>query len=399
MKLHEKNIISELEAANLKLRQEILEHQKIEHSLKKSEEKYRSLVESTDDSVYMVDWDCNYLYVNPKHMARLGIGDYRGRGYWDCHFSTETDIFKKSVRRVYETGKPEQYEHEYRGKWFMRSLSPLKEPETKKVVAVTVLSSDITVRKKVEEIRNENERLIIANRSKSEFIANMSHELRTPLNSIIGFSELLKQKMRGELNKKQERYVENVLNSSRFLLNLINDILDISKVEAGKIELIIERVSVPIVISETLTLLKERASQNKVELVKELDPELDFIEADKQRVKQILFNLLNNAIKFSKTEGGIVKVISKKEGNTAMISICDTGIGLREEDLGKLFKEFEQISPEITRKYGGTGLGLAISKKLVELHGGNIIVESEYGEGSTFTFTLPLVSKVQEKKE
>jgi PAS domain S-box-containing protein len=393
MKLHEKNVISELEAANLKLRQEILEHEKIEHSLKKSEEKYRSLVESTDDSIYMVDWDCNYLYVNPKHMARLGIGDYRGRGYGDCHFSTDTDIFKKSVHRVYETGKPEQYEHEYRGKWFMRSHSPLKDPETKKVVAVTVLSTDITIRKKAEEIRNENERLVFANRSKSEFIANMSHELRTPLNSIIGFSELLKKKIRGELNKKQERYVENVLNSSKFLLNLINDILDLSKVESGKIELIIERVSVPVVISETLTLLKERASHNKVVLVKELDPELDFIEADKQRVKQVLFNLLNNAIKFSKTEGGTVKVISKKKGSTAVISVCDTGIGIREEDLGKLFEEFEQINPDITRKYGGTGLGLAISKKLAELHGGIITVESRYGVGSTFTFSLPIEVK------
>lgn len=393
MALREKNQLSDFEAANQGLRQEILECKKIEQELRKSEEKYRSFVESTDDSIYMVDWDCNYLYVNPKHMARLGIGNYHGRGYGDCHFSTETDIFKQIVRRVYETGKAEQQEHEYRGKWFLRSISPLKDPEIKNVVAVTVLSTDITARKKAEEIRIENERLLISNRSKSEFIANMSHELRTPLNSIIGFSELLNKKIGGELSKKQERYVENVLNSSKFLLNLINDILDLSKVEAGKIELIIERVSVPVVISETLTLLKERAAQNKVTLVKELDPELDFIEADKQRVKQILFNLINNAIKFSKTEGGTVKVISKNGMGTAVISVSDTGIGIREEDLGKLFKEFEQINPEITRKYGGTGLGLAISKKLTELHGGTITVESKYGEGTTFTFKLPIEAR------
>jgi len=370
-----------------------LECKKIEQDLKKSEEKYRSFVESTDDSIYIVDWDCNYIYVNPKHMARLGIGNYQGREYGDCHFSTETEFFKQNIHRVYETGKTEQHEHEYRGKWFLRSLSPLKDPETKKVMAVTVLSTDITARKKAEEICNENERLVISNRSKSEFIANMSHELRTPLNSIIGFSELMKKKIGGELTNKQERYVENVLTSSKFLLNLINDILDLSKVEAGKIELIIERVSIPVVISETLTLLKERASQNKVELVKELDPELDFIEADKQRMKQILFNLINNAIKFSKTDGGTVKVISKKAGGTAVISVCDTGIGIREEDMEKLFREFEQINPEITRKYGGTGLGLAISKKLTELHGGTILVESRYGEGTTFKFTLPIQAR------
>ena len=163
--------------------------------------------------------------------------------------------------------------------------------------------------------------------------------------------------------------------------------------EAGKIELIIERISVPIVISETLILLKERASQNNVVLVTELDPELNFIHADKQRVKQILFNLINNAIKFSKTEGGTVKVTSKKEMGTAAISVSDNGIGIREEDLGKLFKEFEQINPEITRRYGGTGLGLAISKKLTELHGGTMMVESRYGEGTTFTFTLPIEGK------
>jgi PAS domain S-box-containing protein len=144
MALREKNEHYELEVANQKLRQEILGCKKIEHDLKKSEEKYRSFVESTDDSIYMVDWDCNYLYVNPKHMSRLGIENYHGRGYGDCHFSTETDIFKQSVHRVYETGKTEQNEHEYRGKWFLRSLSPIKDPVTKKVVAVTVLSTDIT---------------------------------------------------------------------------------------------------------------------------------------------------------------------------------------------------------------------------------------------------------------
>ncbi len=381
---------SELEAANLKIRKEIREHEKIEERLKKSEEKYRSFVESTEDSIYMVDQDCNYLYVNPKHLARLGIGNYHGRGYGDCHFATDTDIFRQSVRRVYETGKTEQHEHEYRGKWFMRSLSPIKDPETKIVMAVTVQSADITIRKKADNIRIENERLAFSNKAKSEFLANMSHELRTPLNSIIGFSELLKQQTAGELNKKQDRYVENVINSSKFLLNLINDILDLSKVEAGKIELIIEKVSIPIVISETITLLKERAKKNNVILKKELDHELDFIDADKQRVKQILFNLLNNAIKFSKKEGGTVCINAKKEGETAIISVSDTGIGIREEDIGKLFREFAQVNPDISKNYGGTGLGLAISKKLVELHGGNITVESRFGKGTTFTFTLPI---------
>jgi len=381
---------SEFELENRKLRQKISEHEKIEERLRNSEEKYRSFLESTEDSIYMVDRDCNYLYVNPKHLSRLGVGNYNGRGYGDCHISTQTDAFKQSVHHVYETGKPEQHEYQYRGRWFMRSLSPLKDPVTKIVGAAIVISTDITLRKKSEEIHIENERLAFANKAKSEFLANMSHELRTPLNSIIGFTELMRQKMAGDLNVKQERYVENVLNSSKFLLNLINDILDLSKVEAGKIELIIERMSVPVVISETMTLLKERASKNNVTLKKELDPELDFIDADKQRIKQILFNLLNNAIKFSKTEGGTVCVRTKMDGASARISVSDTGIGIKEEDMDRLFQTFEQLDSGITKNYGGTGLGLAISKKLVELQGGTIAVESRYGEGSTFTFTLPI---------
>lgn len=382
----------ELKAVNLKLRQEIKEHEKVEERLKKSEEKYRSFLESAEDSIYMVDRDCNYLYVNSKHLARLGVANYYGRIYGDCHPAADTEFFRQCVQRVYETGKSEQHEHEFREKWFMRSLSPIKDPETKMVVAITVLSTDITLLKKAEEIRIENERLAFANRAKSEFLASMSHELRTPLNSIMGFSELLKQQTAGKLNEKQNRYVENVLNSSNFLLNLINDILDLSKIEAGKIELIVERMSVPIVIDETLLLLKERASKNKVMLRKEIDPGLEFINADKQRIKQILFNLLSNAIKFSKTEGGTVSVKAKKEGDDLIISVSDTGIGIKKEDIGKLFKEFEQVNSDITRNYGGTGLGLAISKKLVELHGGRIWVESRYGEGSTFTFYLPLLS-------
>ena len=379
-----------LEAENRKLRQEIREHEKIEERLNKSEEKYRSFLESSEDSIYMVDRNGKYQYMNPKHLERLGIGNFYGKGYGDCHQASDTDFFMESVQRVYETGKPEQHEHEYMGKWFLRSLSPVNDHLTKLVTSVIVISADITIRKQAEEIHNENERLAYANKAKSEFLANMSHELRTPLNSIIGFTELLRQKIAGDINVKQERYLENVLNSSKFLLNLINDILDLSKVEAGKIELIIEKISVPLVICETISLLKERASKNKVVMKKELDPELDFIEADKQRIKQILFNLINNAIKFSKTEGGTICVRTKREGNNAKISVSDTGIGIRGEDLVKLFKEFEQVNADITRNYGGTGLGLAISKKLVELHGGRIWVESMYGEGSTFAFTLPI---------
>ena len=253
---------------------------------------------------------------------------------------------------------------------------------------------DITEQKKAEQIRIENESLALASKAKSEFLANMSHELRTPLNSIIGFSELMK--MNTTLNEKQEHYLENVITSSQFLLKLINDILDLSKVEAGKIELVFEKMSVPATIEDTFILIKEKAANRNVVLKKEFDPQLDIIEADQQRFKQIFYNLLSNAMKFSKPEGGIITITAKKEGDTAKFSVSDTGIGIREEDLGKLFSTFEQLDSGISKKYGGSGLGLAIAKKLVELHGGTITAESRYGEGSTFSFTLPIEANKKE---
>jgi signal transduction histidine kinase len=221
----------------------------------------------------------------------------------------------------------------------------------------------------------------------------MSHELRTPLNSILGFSELLLQKSAGDINEKQTHYLENVLTSGKFLLNIINDILDISKVEAGKMELVINKMPVTQVINDTVNLIKEKAMNNKVILKTEFDPDLDFIEADKQRFKQVLFNLLSNSIKFSKNGGGTVTIRTGKDGGMAKFSVRDTGIGIKKDDMVWLFQEFEQLDSGYTKNYGGTGLGLAISKKLVELHGGKIYAESEYGKGSTFTFTLPIKAK------
>lgn len=380
----------ELQTANKKLVDEMNERKKADENLRNSEEKYRSLVESTDDFIYMVDRDCNYLFINSKHLKKLGITNYMGRNYRDFHSVNETNRFTQSVSHVFEKGFPEQHEYEYEGVWRSQTLSPSKDPKTGTVTAVTIISTDITSRKRIEKIRIENERLAFANRAKSEFLANMSHELRTPLNSIIGFSELMKYKKAGELNEKQDHYIDNVITSSKFLLTLINDILDLSKVEAGKLELVLEKFSVPETLDEILILIMERAKKHNVEIKKDFDRQLDFIDADKQRFKQILFNLLNNAVKFNKKEGGTVTITTKKEGGTARFSISDTGIGIREEDIERLFNTFEQIDSGITRNYGGTGLGLAISKGLVELHGGKIYAESEYGVGTTFTFSLPI---------
>ena len=252
---------------------------------------------------------------------------------------------------------------------------------------------DITDRKKLEELRSENERLIFANKTRSEFLAIMSHELRTPLTSVIGYSLILQGRTQGKLNKKQMLFVDNILKSSKHLLTLINNILDMAKMEAGKLEMAIEEISVPDTVNEILNLIKENAAEHNIILKKEFDPEMKAIKADRRAVKQIFFNLLGNAIKFSKHEGGIVTVSVKREGDMVKISVSDTGIGIKGEDMPRLFQEFEQLDSGISRKYEGTGLGLAITKHLVELHGGKIWVESISGKGSKFTFLLPIAGK------
>jgi PAS domain S-box-containing protein len=367
------------------------ELKKSSEKFKNSEEKYRSLVESSDDSIYMVDRDCRYLFVNNKHIQRLGIKDYSGRKYNEFHSDNESKRFSECIEHVFETKASEQHDYEYDNNWFNQTLSPVKNPETGKVTAVTVVSTNITLRKRAEEVRLENERLAYSNKAKSEFLANMSHELRTPLNAIIGFSELLRKKGKGTLNEKMEHYVDIVITSSKFLLDLINDILDLSKVEAGKIELVYEKMQIHESLDETLLLIKEKAETHNILIKKEFDTELSFIDADKQRFKQVIFNLLSNALKFSKKEGGTIRISTKKEGDMANISVSDTGIGIKEESIGKLFNAFEQLDSGITRNYGGTGLGLAISKKFIELHGGKILVQSKFGEGTTFTFVLPIL--------
>lgn len=242
----------------------------------------------------------------------------------------------------------------------------------------------------MEEKRKALEDKILAeslNRAKSEFLANMSHELRTPLNSIIGFSDLLLTGSSGELNDKQTRYARNISNSGKDLLNIINDILDLSKIEAHKMSLNYEEVSVKQIVDEVVTSLKPLADKNKILLeISHLEEEI--IIADKSKVKQILVNLTGNAIKFTPPEGYITISSFIKDKNIN-IQVKDTGIGISPQDQKKLFQPFKQIDSTLSRKYVGTGLGLSLVKKMVEMHNGTISLESEVGKGSTFTVSLP----------
>jgi signal transduction histidine kinase len=238
------------------------------------------------------------------------------------------------------------------------------------------------------EIEIKGRQLEIASQHKSEFLANMSHELRTPLNAIIGFSEVLSERMFGEINDKQAEYLADILESGRHLLSLINDILDLSKIEAGRMELEPTDFDLPSAIENTLILVRERAQRRAITLQRTVDERLGTIRADERKVKQVLLNLLSNALKFT-PEGGRIDVRARVEDGVAEISVTDTGVGIAPEDQEAVFEEFRQVGLA-AKKIEGTGLGLAISRKFIELHGGAIRVKSRIGSGSTFTFTLPL---------
>jgi signal transduction histidine kinase len=216
----------------------------------------------------------------------------------------------------------------------------------------------------------------------------MSHELRTPLNAIIGFSEVLGERMFGELNEKQAEYTEDILSSGRHLLSLINEILDLSKVEAGRMELELATFDLPTALENARTFVRERAVRHAITLELSVDERLGDFVGDERKIKQILLNLLSNAVKFT-PEGGRIDLKARQSDGEVAISVSDTGIGIAPKDQAKIFEEFRQVGSDYAHKTEGTGLGLTLAKKFVELHGGKIWVTSEVGKGSTFTFTLP----------
>jgi signal transduction histidine kinase len=230
--------------------------------------------------------------------------------------------------------------------------------------------------------------LATASQHKSEFLANMSHELRTPLNAIIGFSEVLSERMFGELNEKQDEYLKDIHAAGQHLLSLINDILDLSKIEAGRMELELTEFDLPMTIDNALMLIRERAGRRSIELHRGVDERLGQVQADERKIRQVLLNLLSNAIKFT-PEGGRIDVGAKPVNGFVEVSVSDTGVGIAPEDQEAVFEEFKQVGTA-DKKVEGTGLGLALARKFIELHGGKIWVKSQVGTGSTFTFTIPI---------
>ena len=257
---------------------------------------------------------------------------------------------------------------------------------------LSVLGQQIEFSQKIEDLQVRNKSLEMTNQNKSEFLSHINHELRTPLTGILGFSRMLVEEIYGPLNDKQKQYMKGIVSSGEHLMSLINDFLDISKIEANREELFLERIAVEDVCLSALSMLKTRAKEQNLELKLEIGPNVEMCIADQRRLKQILLNLLSNAIKF--TEIGSVTLKVEYAQDKLIFSVIDTGIGIKPSDQAQLFQPFQQIHSHLSRKQKGTGLGLALSRKLAQLHGGDLTLTSEVGKGSCFTLNLPFQSRL-----
>jgi len=400
------------------------------HELDKTTSYFKSVLDDSEDMIATTDTDGRIVEFSKGGERILGYTKDEVIGKKASDFYVNADERDKIIEILKKIGAVHNHETTLLrkdGKSIDISLtiSQLRD-RTGKVIGTVGVSKDITqekqLRKQLEEKNRElnelnerleekvlertkeleriNRELHRANEIKARFIANMSHELRTPLHSIIGFSEVFLDRTFGDINEKQQRHITNILTSGRHLLHLVNNVLDLAKIEAGKVELSYEIFPVKGVIDEVMSVIKPLADKKLIELKTEINPDIANFTADKVKFKQILYNLWSNAIKFTK-ERGRTEVRAEKFVNKNLfpwapevqeflkVSVCDTGIGIRPEDKDKIFEEFEQLDP--SRSTEGTGLGLALTKRLVELHAGHIDVESIYGKGSVFNIYLPVV--------
>jgi len=375
-----------------------------------------SLVANIPDVIWTANSDRELIYISSNAEQLLGYTSEElvlaGGGLWlDRIHPNDLANVEQAYQLLFTKRKKFDVEYRIRRKddrliWVHNRALATRMREG--VMCADGLFSDITHRKEAEEsLQQAKEAAELANNAKSQFLANMSHELRTPLNAIIGFSEILADQTFGGMNQRQLKYAGNILASGRHLLQLINDILDLSKIEAGHAELSLERFSIPKALQDVHSIVKPLAAKKALALTFEVAPNLPELEADQSKFKQIMYNLLSNAIKFTPDRGTVTVTAGLQKGSSGVparapkfngsaeylcIAVTDTGLGVKTQDQERIFLEFEQVDSSYARQQQGTGLGLALTRKLIDLHGGCIWVESQgiEGEGSKFSFLLPL---------
>jgi PAS domain S-box-containing protein len=362
-----------------------------EQELKEQEREKKVLLDSLSEFVVFISPEFKIMWANKAALEYMGMSLQEAKGI--C-LKDSPGINSKlcdylHLEEIFITGNKKSRELAEKNNrvWFTQAI-PVTE-EDGRIIGVMVMCRDITERKAAEKLLQEKQIAEVANRTKSEFLANMSHELRTPLNSIIGFADLLYEQAYGELSEKQLKSVGNISRSGRHLLNLINDILDLSKVEAGKLELDYKKFELVTKFTMIQNLLAPIADRKNIKIKIEVKDDLGTICADEARFAQIMYNLVDNAIKFS-YENGFIKIAARKKGDFVEITVADTGIGIKTEDQNKLFKPFSQVDSFSSKQYQGTGLGLSLVKQIVHLHHGYVWFQSKYGEGSIFAFTIPI---------
>jgi PAS domain S-box-containing protein len=377
----------------------VLNHRKI------LEARYLGLLETVPDAIVMVNNTGRIVLVNGQAESLFDYtkGDLLGKPveillplrYRESHVGHRTRYFSEPKTRTMGAGL-ELFACRRDGSEFPVeiSLSPLRTEEG--TFAMSAIR-DITDRKQLQqelraknqELERQNQLIQQANRLKSEFLANMSHELRTPLNGIIGFAELMHDEKVGPISAEHKEYLQDILNSARHLLQLINDVLDLSKVEAGKLDFAPERTDLKSVVGEVCDIVRALAAQKRIRLKTDIDPQLGFVEADVRSLKQILYNYASNAIKFTPDEGRVTVRVRAEGADRFRIEVEDTGVGIHPEDLNRLFVEFQQLDTGSSKQHPGTGLGLALTRRIVEAQGGRVGVRSIPGKGSTFHAILP----------
>ena len=380
---------------------DVSKQKEAERALASQEALYRTLIEAAPQIIWVADADGQVALLNKAWREFSGLSDEESLGTrWAeaLHPEDLPDVLAK-WERAYGHGETYSGECRFRAKdgsyqTFIFIGAPVRD-DSGKIINWVGINTNIADRVEAEiALQEAKDAAEYANRAKSEFLATMSHELRTPLNAIIGFSEILRDEILGTINDEQKDLVLDIHTSGNHLLAMINDILDLSKIEAGKMDLQLEQFSVKEAVTEVNTIVNALANKKQIQLTLEFDQDVS-IQADKIKFKQILYNLLSNAIKFT-DEGGEVNTKFEVSESALLGSVTDTGVGISSQDREKLFQPFTQLDASSTRSHSGTGLGLALTNRLIQLHGGKIWVDSEINEGSTFSFTFPLHQR-QEK--